>query len=254
MKCPYANCKRTFTRQSGLTQHIRYHHPERDIFEDENQAAENNGDNIFNDLFFSQEDISISENEETMRLDPDIIELSKYIHSESLTSRKTSERSSDKDSIDSDDLKGASFLECAKESLENPWLQWPNEAYWDFARICVTFDLSDSTMDALIHFFNCYTNFEKSLLPTNAKEMRKFINSIEAPLLDFKEKSLLEFEDETYTLYYQPIIKVIKNLLKKPDITEEFIVNYQEKVIIKEVSLKSEELLKQVFIQLYNLI
>ena len=84
--------------------------------------------------------------------------------------------------------------------------------------------------------------------------MRKFINSIEAPLLDFKEKSLLEFEDETYTLYYRPIIKTIKNLLKKPDITEEFVVNYQEKAIIKEVSIKSEELLKQAFIQLYDLI
>lgn len=200
MECPYTNCKRTFTRQSGLTQHIRYHHPEREIFENENQTIGNNKDNIFNDFFISPEnDTSTSDNEEMIL---DSIEFSEYTYGESSISREASKRLSDQDSVDSDDFKGASFLEYTEESLENSKLQWPNEAYHDFARICITFDLSDSATDALIHFFNSYANLEKSILPTNARTMRKFIDSIEAPLLDFKEKSLLEFEGVMYTLYY----------------------------------------------------
>jgi hypothetical protein len=241
MECPYVNCRRTFTKQSGLTQHIRYHHPERAIFEDD-QAIENN-DNIFNGFFSSPDGTSISENEnvEEMMLSlPNIIEFSEYAYSEpSVSGDAHSELSdaSEKDSVDSDDFKGASFLECAEESSEKHGLQWPNEAYRDFARICVNFDFSDSATDSLIRFFNSYTHLEKPLLPTSAREMRRFMNSIEAPLLDFQEKSLLEFEGLSYTLYYRPIIKTIKALLNKPDIVKEFISSYQEKTI-NEVSIE----------------
>jgi len=235
MECPYANCRRTFTKQSGLTQHIRYHHPERGIFE----AVENN-DNIFNDFFSSPDGTSISENEnenvEEMMLSLPNIELSEYTHSEPSISGDASEKDS-VDSVNSDDFKGASFLECAEESSEKHELQWPNEAYRDFARICVNFDFSDSATDSLIRFFNSYTHLEKPLLPTSAREMRRFMNSIEAPLLDLQEKLLLEFEGLSYTLYYRPIIKTIKALLNKSDIVKELILSYQEKTI-NEVSIE----------------
>src|SRR6185369_207177 len=237
MECPYTNCRRTFTRQSGLTQHIRYYHPEREEFEDVNQAVEK--DNIFND-FFSSPDTSIFENEnveEMMSCSPDIVEFSEYAHSEPSVSGDISQRSSERDLIDSDNFEGASFLECAEESSKKPGLQWPNEAYQDFARICVNFDFSDSATDSLINFFNSHTHLEKSLLPTSAREMQKFMNSIKAPLFDFKEKPLLEFEGVTYTLYYRPIIKTIKVLLNKPDIIKELRVSYQEKTI-NEVSIE----------------
>jgi len=251
MECPYANCRRTFTKQSGLTQHIRYHHPERVIFEDD-QAVEND-DNIFNDFFSSPDDTSISENEnveEMISSLPNIIEFSEYVHSEpsvsgdahsepSVSEDAHSEPSdtSEKDSVNSDDFKGASFLECAEESSGKHGLKWPNEAYRDFAGTCVNFDFSDAATDSLIRFFNSYTHLEKSLLPTSAREMRRFMSSIEAPLLDFQEKSLLEFEGLSYILYYRPIIKTIKVLLNKPDIVKELRVSYQEKTI-NEVSIE----------------
>lgn len=34
MECPYTNCKRTFSKQSGLTQHIKYHHPSVGVLDD----------------------------------------------------------------------------------------------------------------------------------------------------------------------------------------------------------------------------
>src|SRR6185369_2031210 len=67
--------------------------------------------------------------------------------------------------------------------------------------------------------------------------MRRFMNSIEAPLLDLQEKLLLEFEGLSYTLYYRPIIKTIKALLNKSDIIKELILSYQEKTI-NEVSIE----------------
>ncbi len=198
---------------------------------------EDNDNNIFNDFFSSQDDTENENVEEMMLSLSDIMETSEYVHSEPSVLENTSQRSSERDSVDSDDFKGASFLECAKASLEKPGLQWPNEAYRDFARICVNFDLSGAATDALIHFFNSYARLEKPLLPTSAREMRRFMNSIEAPLLNFKEKSLLEFEGASYILYYRPIIKTIKALLSKPDIVEELILSYQEKTINK-VSIK----------------
>jgi len=101
----------------------------------------------------------------------------------------------------------------------------------------VNFDFSDSATDSLIRFFNSYTHLEKPLLPTSAREMRRFMNSIEAPLLDLQEKLLLEFEGLSYTLYYRPIIKMIKALLNKLDIVKELILSYQEKTI-NEVSIE----------------
>ena len=63
------------------------------------------------------------------------------------------------------------------------------------------------------------------------------MNSIKAPLLNLQEKLLLEFEGLSYTLYYWPIIKMIKALLNKSDIVKELILSYQEKTI-NEVSIE----------------
>jgi len=59
--------------------------------------------------------------------------------------------------------------------------------------------------------------------------MHKFINSMVAPNLDFKNKHIIDFEGVSYVLYYRPIIKTIKALLQKPNITKDFIFKFEEK-------------------------
>ncbi|CAB4398025.1 unnamed protein product [Rhizophagus irregularis] len=50
-----------------------------------------------------------------------------------------------------------------------------------------------------------------------------------SPNLDFKKKHIIDFEGISYNLHYRPIIKTIKALLQKPDITNNFILKFEEK-------------------------
>ena len=103
------------------------------IFEDD-QAIENN-DNIFDDFFSSPDSTLIFKNENVEKMIsnlPNIIEFSKYAYSKPLVLGDAHSKLSDaseKDSVNSDDFKEASFLECVEENSEKHGLQWPNKAY-----------------------------------------------------------------------------------------------------------------------------
>ena len=114
--------------------------------------------------------------------------------------------------------------------------QWPNEIYQEFTKICVNYDLSNQATNAFIHFFNKYSSLKESPLPKNSRDMHKFMDSIVAPNLDFKSKHIKNFEGISYTLHYCPIIKTIKALLQKPNITKDFILQFEEKQELNEVS------------------
>ncbi|PKC58210.1 hypothetical protein RhiirA1_471324 [Rhizophagus irregularis] len=133
------------------------------------------------------------------------------------------------DSVDSEDFHGAKFEDAVNETLDDSVLQWPNETYREFAKICVDYDLSNQAVDSFINFFNKNANLNKSPLPNNSREMHKFMNSIVSPNLDFKKKHIIDFEGISYNLHYRPIIKTIKALLQKPDITNNFILKFEEK-------------------------
>ena len=62
------------------------------------------------------------------------------------------------------------------------------------------------------------------------------MNSMIAPNLDFKNKHIIDFEGIPYILYYRPIIKSIKVLLQKPDITKDFVLKFEEKRQVNMVS------------------
>jgi hypothetical protein len=140
------------------------------------------------------------------------------------------------DSVDSEDFHGASFEDAVNESLDNSIQQWPNDIYQEFAKICINNDLSNQATDSFIHFFNNYANLKESPLPKNSKEMHKFMNSMVAPNLDFKSKHIIEFEDIPYILHYRPIIKAIKALLQKPEITKDFVFQFEKKQKVNMVS------------------
>jgi hypothetical protein len=133
------------------------------------------------------------------------------------------------DSVDSEDFRGASFEDAVNETLDDSVQQWPNEIYQEFTKICVNHDLSNQATDAFIHFFNKNANLKESPLPKNSREMHKFMDSMVAPNLDFKNKHIVDFEGISYILHYRPIIKTIKALLQKPNITKDFILQFEEK-------------------------
>ena len=68
-----------------------------------------------------------------------------------------------------------------------------------------------------------------SPLPKSSKEMHKHMSSIVAPNLNFKKKHIIDFENISYDLYYCPIIKTIKALLQKSDMTKYFTFQFEEK-------------------------
>ncbi len=55
------------------------------------------------------------------------------------------------------------------------------------------------------------------------------MSSIVAPNLDFKKKHIIDFENISYDLHYRPIIKTIKALLQKSDMTKYFTFQFEEK-------------------------
>jgi hypothetical protein len=158
------------------------------------------------------------------------------------------------DSVDSEDFHGASFEDAVNGSRDNSAQQWPNDIYQEFAKLCVNNDLSNQAIDSFIHFFNNNANLKESPLPKNSKAMHKFMNSMLAPNLDFKSKHIIEFENVSYILHYRPIIKTIKALFQKPEITKDFAIKFEKKQKMNTVSNHhmTHSLLK--CIQLLNLV
>lgn len=140
------------------------------------------------------------------------------------------------DPVDSEDFQGASFEDAVNEALNDSVLQWPNEIYREFAKICVNNDLSNHAVNSFIKFFNKNANIKESPLPKNSREMYKFMDSLTAPNLDFKKKYITDFEGIVYNLHYRPIIKTIKALLQKPDVTKDFVFQFKEKQEVNTVS------------------
>jgi len=68
-----------------------------------------------------------------------------------------------------------------------------------------------------------------SPLPKSSKEMHKYISSMMAPNLDFKKKYIINYENILYDLQYHLIIKTIKALLQKPEMTKYFTFQFKEK-------------------------
>ena len=201
----------------------------------ENTKENINNDNSENDI---EKYISISDNdtEDT----EEIIEYAKNFmeDSENDIEEFITDLSIETDSVDLEDLQGASFEDAVKETLNNDIdiPQWPNEIYQEFAKICVDNDLSNNVTDSFIQFFNKNANIKESPLPKNSKEMHKFMNTLVAPNLDFKKKHIINFEDTEYFLYYRPIIKTIKALLQKSDIIEDFVFQFEKKQKVNMVS------------------
>ena len=129
--------------------------------------------------------------------------------------------------FDSEDLQGATMDDAldAIEGKDRPECiaKWPNDAYRDFMELIVEGNISNKIGDKIINFFNRHSNLENSPLPSSTKNGKDYLNQINSPSLDFKEKVVATYLDTDFKLYYRPIFRAIQTLLQRPKVADNFV-------------------------------
>lgn len=129
--------------------------------------------------------------------------------------------------FDLEDLQGASLDDALNTNEEKnkseTTVKWPNDAYRDFMELMVENNISNKTGDKIIKFFNKHSNLENSPLPKSAKSGKDYLNQINSPSVDFKEKVVITYEEVDFKLYYRPIFRAIQVLLQRPKVADNFV-------------------------------
>ncbi|POG78347.1 hypothetical protein GLOIN_2v1836976 [Rhizophagus irregularis DAOM 181602=DAOM 197198] len=133
----------------------------------------------------------------------------------------------DTEFIDPEDLQGASLDDAidvvdGKPTPERK-VKWPNDAYRDFLELIVEGNISNKIGDKIIKFFNKHSNLDKSPLPSLTKNGKDYLNQINSPLIDFKEKVVATYNEINFTLYYRPLFLAIQALLQRPEVANNFV-------------------------------
>ena len=120
--------------------------------------------------------------------------------------------------LDSKDLQGAS-LDDALDTIEGKnrpenIAEWPNDAYREFMELIVKGNISNKIGDKIIKFFNTHSSLKKSPLPKSTKAGKNYLNQINSPCINFKEKVVTTYSGIELKLYYRPIFRTIQALLQ----------------------------------------
>ena len=113
------------------------------------------------------------------------------------------------------------------EGFENPESEFPNEAYKDLMLLVTKHKLNNRAGNDIIRFFNKHSNLTKSPLPKNIEKGREFMNNMKFSNLEFCKVFITNHGGKDYYIYYQNLIKCIKNILSVPDITQDFALSYE---------------------------
>jgi hypothetical protein len=129
--------------------------------------------------------------------------------------------------IDLEDLQGTT-LNDALDTVEgknrlDQIVKWPNDAYRDFIELIVEGNISNKIGDKIIKFFNNHSNLKNSPLPSSTKNGKVFLDQIDSPSIDFKEKVVATYNEVNFTLYYRPIFRAIKVLLQRSEVVDNFV-------------------------------
>jgi hypothetical protein len=103
---------------------------------------------------------------------------------------------------DLEDYEGASFDDAFNDLQENQTIEWPNDAYRDFMKLINNYQLSNSAGNAIINFFNNYSNLNVSPLPSSTKIGKEFLDNSTISYMDFKETPIIIFQNIMYQFYY----------------------------------------------------
>ena len=102
--------------------------------------------------------------------------------------------------------------------------EWPNDAYRDFMELVIEGNISNTIGDHIIKFFNKYNNLEESPLLKSTKSSKDYLNQIQSPSVDFKEKVVATYHGIEFTLHYHPIFRAIQTLIQQLGVTDNFVL------------------------------
>jgi hypothetical protein len=77
--------------------------------------------------------------------------------------------------------------------------------------------------DKIIKFFNKHSALNKSPLPSSTKNGKEFLNQIDSPSLEFKEKIVATYNEVNFTFYYRPIFRAIQVLIQRSEVSDNFV-------------------------------
>ncbi len=129
------------------------------------------------------------------------------------------------DNVESDNVEGSDNVDNTEKSDNAK--EFPNEAYADLMTLVTNYKLNNKAGNAIIKFFNKYSNLPQSPLPINIEKGRKFMNNMKFPNLTFKKICIANHNHKEYFLHYQDLIHCIKNILAIPDMTQDFALSFE---------------------------
>lgn len=129
--------------------------------------------------------------------------------------------------FDPEDLKGAS-LDDALDTIEGKYeperiAKYPNDVYRDFMELVTEGNISNKIGDKFIKLFNKHSALDKSPLPSSTKNGKSYLNQINSPSIDFKEKIVATHNEVDFILYYRPIFRAIQALIQRSEVADNFV-------------------------------
>jgi hypothetical protein len=107
--------------------------------------------------------------------------------------------------------------------------EFPSEAYADLMKLVIENNLSNKAGNAIIKFFNKHSNLSQSSpLPKNIDAGRKFMERMNISQLSYSKHCILTYNSQEYFIYYRPIKNCIENLLSIPEISQNFMLRYED--------------------------
>ena len=128
----------------------------------------------------------------------------------------------------------AEIFEESEDPRSKSYTEFPNDAYKDLMILVTKHKLNNKAGNDIIRFFNKYSTLTKSPLPKNIEKGRVFMNNMNFSNLEFCKVHITNHKGKDYYLYYQNLIKCIKNILSVPDITQDFALsceNYEVNIV-----------------------
>ncbi|RGB24739.1 hypothetical protein C1646_772663 [Rhizophagus diaphanus] len=101
---------------------------------------------------------------------------------------------------------------------------WPNDIYHEFMELITEGNISNKIGDKIIKFFNKHNNLQESPLPKSTKSGKDYLNQINSPAIDFKEKTIATHFRVDFKLYYRPIFCAIQAFVERLEVSNNFVL------------------------------
>jgi hypothetical protein len=122
-------------------------------------------------------------------------------------------------------------LQSNVEESEVEIKEFPNEAYADLMTLVTENNLSNKAGNAIIKFFNKHSDLSQSPLPRNIETGRKFMDKMNISHLSYSRHCILVHNNKEYFIDYRPIKNCINLLLSNPEISQDFIFRYENRMV-----------------------